>query len=150
MVSPTREFTLQSLHVAQEIDISAPVEIAFAVLLEELGPEFKMQDGAGMPLVLEAWPGGRWYRDLGNQSGHFWGVVQVIKPPSLIEISGPLFMSYPAVNHLQYRLQAEGAGTRLVLTHRGFGDIEPAHREGVSAGWGHINQCIKQKAEARR
>ena len=47
-----------------------------------------------MPMKLEAWPGGRWYRDLGDGNGHFWGHVQAIKRPTLLEISGPLFMSY--------------------------------------------------------
>src|SRR6202040_911749 len=45
-----------------------------------------------MPMKLEAWPGGRWYRDLGDNNGHFWGVVQAIKRPTLLEITGPLFM----------------------------------------------------------
>ena len=41
-----------------------------------------------MPFKLEAWPGGRWFRDLGNNAGHLWGHVRVIKPPALLEISG--------------------------------------------------------------
>ena len=48
-----------------------------------------------MPMKIEPWPGGRWYRDLGNDNGHFWGHVQAIKQPTLLEIYGPLFMSYP-------------------------------------------------------
>ncbi|HEX3702577.1 MAG TPA: hypothetical protein VHU82_04550 [Vicinamibacterales bacterium] len=35
---------------------------------------------------LEAWPGGRWFRDLGDNTGHLWGHVQAIKPPTLPEI----------------------------------------------------------------
>ena len=60
-----------------------------------------------MPMKLEAWPGGRWYRDLGDDNGHFWGHVQAIKRPTLLEITGPLFMSYPVVSNLQYRLSEE-------------------------------------------
>ena len=41
-------------------------------------------------MKIEPWPGGRWYRDLGNNAGHLWGHVQVIKPPTLLEICGPL------------------------------------------------------------
>ena len=48
------------------------------------------------PMVIEPWPGGRWYRDLGNNAGHLWGHVQVIKPPTLLELCGPMFMSFPA------------------------------------------------------
>ena len=83
-------------------------------------------------MVLEAWPGGRWYRDFEKNTGHFWGHVQVIKPPTLLEISGPLFMSYAAMNHVQYRLVAEGTATKLTLTrYRAVGEISPQHREGV-------------------
>src|SRR5438045_9679010 len=28
---------------------------------------------------LEPWPGGRWFRDLGEGNGHFWGALQAIK-----------------------------------------------------------------------
>ena len=102
-----------------------------------------------MPMVLEAWPGGRWYRDLGNNSGHYWGHVQVIKPPTLLEICGPLFMSYPAVSHLQYRLTAEGAATRLQLTHRALGMITDEHRKGVVMGWSYCLERLRDLAERR-
>src|SRR5262245_34951716 len=121
MPTDTTEQALSTLHVCKEIEIAAPVEVAFAALLEELGPASEIPGGKPFPMVLEPWPGGRWYRDLGDKAGHFWGHVQVIKPPALLEISGPLFMSYPAVSHLQYRLMAQGAGTLLKLTHRAVG-----------------------------
>jgi uncharacterized protein YndB with AHSA1/START domain len=105
--------------------------------------------GKPMPMVIEAWPGGRWFRDLGNQSGHFWGHVQVIKPPALLEICGPFFMSFPGVNHLQYRLTAEGTGTKLKLVHRGFGEIPAEVREGVDEGWGSSLDRVLKIAESR-
>jgi hypothetical protein len=70
----------QTFEIKKEIEIAAPIEIAFESMLEELGPEGQMMDGTSMSFKLEAWPGGRWYRDLGNKSGHLWGHVQVIKP----------------------------------------------------------------------
>ena len=108
-----------------------------------------MPDGGGKPLAmrLEAWPGGRWFRDLGNNAGHLWGHVQVIKPPSLLEIYGPMPMSYPAVNHLQYRLTAEGGGTRLKFTHRGIGLIPKEHRDGMGEGWAFWVKRIRERAE---
>jgi hypothetical protein len=38
-----------------------------------------------MPLKIEPWPGGRWYRDLGDNNGHLWGHVQASKRPRLLE-----------------------------------------------------------------
>jgi hypothetical protein len=101
-------------------------------------------------MKLEPWPGGRWFRDLGNQAGHWWGHVQVIKPPKLLEIAGPLAMSYPAINHIQYRLTEQGAGTLLTLTHRAMGDILPEHRDGMPEGWHHNLERIRELAEHRK
>src|SRR5881409_2855940 len=117
--------------IQQEIEINAPLSVAFEALLEQLGPASEMPDGTPMPLKLEPWPGGRWYRDLGNNAGHFWGHVQVIKPPGLLELCGPMPMSYPAINHIQYRLTAEGKGTRLKFTHKAMGLIPQEHRDGM-------------------
>ena len=108
-----------------------------------------MPDGTPYPLKLEAWPGGRWYRDLGDNTGHLWGHVQVIKPPKLIEICGPMFMSYAAASHLQYRLTAEGNGTRLKLTHTAFGLIPEDHRAGVNEGWQYKIERIRKLAEQK-
>lgn len=149
MLTETMDESIHSLNLCQEIEIAAPIEIAFAAVLEEMGPGSQMPDGKPFPMKVEPWPGGRWYRDLGNNSGHFWGHVQVIKPPSLLEICGPLFMSYPAVSHVQYRLTVAGNGTRLKLTHRAIGQITLEHREGVAEGWSYGLQRVRQLAERR-
>jgi hypothetical protein len=137
------------LYIHKEVEIQAPVRVAFDALLEQIGPANEMPDGKPFPMRIEARPGGRWFRDLGNDSGHLWGHVQVIKPPTLLEISGPLFMSYAAISHVQYRLTEHGGGTLLSFTHRAMGEILADHREGVSLGWNHILECIRQRAEGR-
>ncbi len=67
---------IKSLHVVKEVQIAAPPDVVFQTVLEPHGP---MKD---MNMKLEPWPGGRWFRDLGNNTGHLWGHVQVIKPPT--------------------------------------------------------------------
>lgn len=141
--------TISTLSIRQEIDIVAPIEIAWEAVLDQMGPKSEMPDGKPFPFTLEAWPGGRLYRDTGNSTGHLWGHVQVIKPPKLLEIWGPMMMSYPAVNHLQYRLTAEGATTRLQLSHRAMGIIDEQHREGMTKGFEFWVQRMKKLAEAR-
>ena len=146
----TEETAVQTLVIRKEELIDAPIEIAFQAMLDELGPESQMPDGKPMPLTLEAWPGGRWYRDLGNNAGHLWGHVQVIKPPGLLELWGPMPMPYPAVNHIQYRLTAEGDGTRIKLTHKAMGLIPPEHRDGMDEGWEFWLKRIREIAESRK
>jgi uncharacterized protein YndB with AHSA1/START domain len=141
--------SIAALEICKEIEIAAPVDICFEAVLAELGPEGQMADGRPFPMKIEPWPGGRWYRDLGDNSGHLWGHVQVIKPPTLLEIWGPLMMSYPAVNHLQYRLKPEGGVTRVVFLHRAMGLILAEHRDRMPEGWGHWLERIRQLAERK-
>ncbi len=103
-----------------------------------------------MPMKIEPWPGGRWYRDLGDGNGHFWGVVQAIKRPTLLEITGPLFMSYPAVSNVQYRLSQVEGGTLIQFRHSAMGLIQEDHRKGVTGGWAYMNAGAKKRAEAAR
>ncbi len=149
MVTSTPDQTDRTLEVVKEEKISAPIGVVFEALLEQLGPHFDTPEGSAFPMKLEPWPGGRWYRDLGDNAGHLWGHVQVIKPPALLEIYGPMFMSYPVAQHVQWRLTADGGATRLTVTHRAFGPIAPEHRDGVGRGWSHILSRIRE-ATGRR
>ena len=140
---------VSSFKLMKEETIAAPIEIVFEAVLDEVGPECQMMDGKPFPLKLEAWPGGRWFRDLGNNTGHLWGHVQVIKPPNLLEIIGPMPMSYPAINHIQYRLTAHGSGTVLKFTHQAMGAITRDHRDGMPKGWDFWLGRIRQLAESK-
>jgi uncharacterized protein YndB with AHSA1/START domain len=139
-----------TLNVTEEIHVRAPLETTFAALLEQLGPQNDTPDGKPMPLKVEAWPGGRWYRDLGDNNGHFWGNVQAIKRPTLLEFTGPLFMSYPVVSNVQYRLSEKDGGTLITFHHTALGLILEDHRRGVSKGWSFIHEAVRKRAEALR
>lgn len=149
MTTTAVEQVPSTLSVTKEVVIEASPEIVFECVLEEMGPGSELPDGTPFPMKVEPWPGGRWYRDLGNNAGHLWGHVQVIKPPTLLEVCGPMFMSYPAISHVQYRLTPSGAGTALKIVHRALGLIPPEHREGVSSGWEHGLTRIRELAAAR-
>src|ERR1700688_4550446 len=135
-----------TLNITQEIHVKASLEVTFAALLEEL-VENETPDGKRMSMKIEPWPGGRWYRDLGEDNGHFWGHVQAIKRPTLLEITGPLFMSYPVVSNLQYRLSESNGGTLIKFRHSAFGLIQEEHRAGVTKGWDAILNFIRVRAE---
>jgi hypothetical protein len=150
MTMTAMDEVIRTLDFNKDQRIDAPIDIAFEALLEEIGPGNQGPPGQSMPMKLEPWPGGRWYRDLGNNTGHLWGHVQVIKPPTLLEIWGPMFMSYPAAGHIAYRLKADGQSTVLTLRHRAFGMIPEEHVTGVRSGWSSILERIAQAAMKRK
>jgi hypothetical protein len=138
-----------TLNITQEIHVRASLDATFTALLEEIGPHNTLADGQPMPMKLEAWPGGRWYRDLGDNNGHFWAHVQAIKRPTLLEFTGPLFMSYPVVSNMQYRLSEQDGGTLIKFRHSALGLIQEEHRKNVSTGWSKLHDRVRARAEAR-
>jgi hypothetical protein len=136
-------FTLNS-----EIHVKATLEKTFAALLEQLGPGNETLEGKSLNLKIEAWPGGRWYRDLGDGNGHFWAVVQAIKRPTLLEFSGPLFASFPLVNNVQYRLKEVNGGTLIVFRHTALGLLTDEHRAEMPKGWASMHERVRRYAEA--
>ncbi len=150
MTSTLPEIESLTLTVNQEIRVRASIEVTFAALLEQLGPLNERPDGSPMPLVVEPWPGGRWFRDLGDGNGHFWAHVQAIKRPTLIEFCGPLFMSHPVANNVQYRLSEENGETLIKFCHSGFGLVQEEHKKGVVTGWGYIHEQVRKRAEGLR
>jgi hypothetical protein len=132
-----------TLDVQQEIEIAAPAERAFDALLQRLGPRFQTPAGQSLGMKLEPWPGGRWFRDLGDHDGHLWGHVQVFKRPTLVEICGPLFMSYPALSHVQFRITTVGGKSLLAFRHLALGMIQEDHRRGVTGGWANLLKGVQ-------
>jgi len=139
-----------TLDLTEEIRVQASLDATFDALIDEMGPHNTGIGGVPMPMVLEARPGGRWYRDLGDDNGHFWGHVQAIKRPTLLEITGPLFMSMPVVANLQYRLKEVDGGTLISFRHSALGFIPDDFRQGMMRGWAALHDRVRTQAQARR
>jgi hypothetical protein len=146
------EPTLESLTftINQEIRVQAPLDTTFAALLEQLGPGNETPDGKSLSLRIEPWPGGRWYRDLGEDNGHLWAHVQAIKRPTLLEFVGPIFASFPLVNNVQYRLSEVDGETLITFRHTAFGLLTDQHKLEMPKGWGSMHERVRQHAEASR
>lgn len=147
MAATVKQDVVQAFEIVRDELIAAPMDIVFETILEQMGPMNSTPEKP-MPMVLEAYPGGRWFRDLGEGTGHFWGTVQAIKPPALLEICGPLFMSTPAMSTLQYRLSEENGETRMRFTHRAMGWMT-GQEQGVDSGWSQLLDRIRAAAAQR-
>jgi Activator of Hsp90 ATPase homolog 1-like protein len=136
-----------SLNITEEIRVRSSLTATFAALLEEMGPSNEGQPGAPMPMILEPWPGGRWFRDLGDNNGHLWGHVQAIKQPTLLEITGPLMMSFAVASNLQYRLKEIDGGTLITLRHTALGLFPDGYRDALSQGWPQLFDRVRRRVE---
>ena len=138
-----------TLTVTEEIRVGASLDTTFETLLEEMGPHNETPYGDKLPMRIEPWPGGRWFRDLGADDGHFWGVVQAIKRPSLLEICGPLFLSPPVMSNLQYRLTPVEGGTLITFRHSALGFVPDEVRKNLGNGWHALHARIQRVAEQK-
>ena len=144
--------TLEDMTVTinQEIHVKAPLDTTFAALLDQLGPGNETPDGTSLSLKIEAWPGGRWYRDLGDGNGHLWAHVQAIKRPTLLEFTGPIFASFPLVNNVQYRLKEVDGGTLIAFRHTALGLLTNQHKLEMPKGWASMHDRVRRQAERQR
>ena len=138
----------QTFTITEEIAVHASIEQTFQSLVAEMGRLNETPEGAPLPMVLETYPGGRWYRDLGGDNGHLWGFVQSIKRPTLLEIWGPLFMSTAATSNLLYRLSETPEGALITFTHTLVGPFPEDHRPRMASGWTALHARVRKAAEA--
>src|SRR5947209_19549174 len=124
-----------TLDITESVDVNADIGDVYRSVLYRLGEGSTNAQGESMQMILEQWPGGRWFRDRGHGVGHLWGHVQVIKAPVLLELSGPMFMSYPALNHVEIKLDQAPGGTKVTLRHRAIGFLDETHRQNIGTGW---------------
>lgn len=134
--------------ITEEMRVRASIETTFNSLVAQLGRLNQTPDGRPLPMIFEARPGGRWYRDLGGDNGHLWGFVQSIKRPALLEIWGPLFLSTATTSNLIYRLSEAGGETLISFKHTLVGPVPEEFRENMEPGWEAIHARVKQHAEA--
>ena len=147
MTIATSDIEQLSLNITEETLVRSSITATFAALLEEMGPANEGQPGTPMPMVLEPWPGGRWFRDLGGNNGHLWGHVQAIKAPTLLEIAGPLMMSFAVSSNLQYRLKEVDGGTLITIRHSALGLFPEGYREEMSKGLPKILDRVRRRLE---
>jgi hypothetical protein len=139
---------MQTFTITEEISVHASLDRTFASLVAQMGRLNEAPDGTPLPMILEARPGGRWYRDLGGENGHLWGFVQSIKRSELLEIWGPLFMSTGATSNLLYRLSEAPEGTLIKFTHTVVGPFPEDHRPRLATGWAALHARVRKAAES--
>jgi len=119
-----------------EVSIDAPPEAVQRAVLEDFDLWMHSpQNGKRMGLRIEAFVGGRVFRDLGDGHGHLWAHISVLKP-GLIEMVGPFAATEPCYSLIRFRFTDSGANqTRLTFSHQASGAIPEGMLEGAPLGW---------------
>ncbi len=73
--------------------------------------------------------------------------MQAIKRPTLLEITGPLFMSYPVVSNVQYRLTEVEGGTLIAFRHAALGFVPDDVSNWLVAGMEALFERVRKQAE---
>jgi hypothetical protein len=73
--------------------------------------------------------------------------VQAIKRPTLLEITGPLMMSFAVASNLQYRLTEVDGGTLIILRHTAIGLFPDKFREALGQGWPLLFDRVRRRLE---
>jgi len=147
MVPSEQSLDNLTLTISRDIHVKAPLNVTFAALLEQLGPGNETPDGKSLNMKIEAWPGGRWYRDMGEDNGHFWANVKAIVRPTLLEFVGPLFASFPFVSNVQYRLKEVEGGTVIAFQHLALGFVPEDQKPQMEVGWASMHDRVRRRAE---
>ena len=73
--------------------------------------------------------------------------MQAIKRPTLVEITGPMMMSFAVASNVQYRLKEVDSGTVITLHHTALGLFPEGYREALSQGWSGIFDRLRKRVE---
>ena len=71
--------------------------------------------------------------------------MQAIKRPTLLEITGPLMMSFGVASNVQCRLKEVDGGTMIVFRHTALGLFPDGYREALSQGFKTIFDRIRRR-----
>lgn len=130
---------LGTVNLRLEVTVEAPPARVFAALTDEIGfwwgaPYLRDKERA-VDFVLEARPGGRALEVWGDGAGAVWAEVTRIRAPEVLELTGRIGMTGPALSVVTFELAPDGKGTRVTLTHQAVGDVDDETRTGYQDGW---------------
>jgi len=139
--------------IKAEIDLAVPPERVFRSLTD--ANELASWWGADEMYRTKDWaidlrPGGKWSTRTvaadGSESTVDGEYIEVDPPRRLVFTWRPSWDDY-AVTTIEYELQPIASGTRLLVTHSGFGDRATA-AAGTGEGWKRVLEWLGEFVEA--
>lgn len=128
---------MSSFHIEQKIVIKADPERVFDALTKNVGSwwskHFSKEPKA---IKLESEIGGRFYEEFGEGgSGALFAFVSYIDYGKALILTGPMGMTAPVLNFIQFELEPQDGSTLLRLSHKALGEVEQEVLSNYEAGW---------------
>ena len=84
--------------------------------------------------TIETFVGGRWMQEWDN-GGALFGNFTVWDPPKMLALVGPLAMTRPAHNVLEFLFDQTDGGTQVIVRHEAYGVFDDDTEEMYASGW---------------
>ena len=125
------------INIEQEIRIKASPDRVFDAITSEIDKWWAYRVCKdGLPMKLEAWPGGLFVETDANGNGLVWGRVLQIVRPKIIRIEEPMGnMPLPRSGAHIYKLVADGEHTIVKLTCQQMGQLNEKDKACLESGW---------------
>jgi uncharacterized protein YndB with AHSA1/START domain len=136
--------------VVKTIDVPCPPETAFRIFTADFAAWWPKEShsvstmSGGQParsVMLEPGVGGALGEVAHDGTAHTWGSISVWEPPARLSFLWHVRRPVEQATVVDVTFEAEGTGTRVTLTHRGWevlGDKAAETRDDYDAGWVHV------------
>ena len=144
--------------VRAQVEVRQPPAKAFALLTNHMGDWWRGTPGENpaVAIVLEPFPGGRWFEVDAAGAETQWGKVVEWQPPSRVlliwEMNGRFQYDPEVVTEIEISFtETASGGTRVALEHRKlepYGADAESLAESISKGWPKQLQGFARFADA--
>lgn len=145
----------QPARVAQvvcEIEINAPREAVYRAWFDDVNNWFYENEEAQKtrPTRCEEKIGGKFYLEYPNGGFNIIGELTMIKKNEKIRMRGDCTMPDAMIANMTISFTTEGAGTKVKVEHKMFGEFDDSTPGGFEEGWMDGLVKLKELLETRR
>ena len=116
---------VQILTRVYEIQLSVPIEIAWQRMVHEVDSWWPHCYKDGSTVLIEAYPGGRWWeRFADGVNGSLWGHVVYIDPPTVLKVIGNFALPGVSNSAGVWRMEENADGTLLKVSGEMLGAFD--------------------------
>jgi hypothetical protein len=129
------EQVVRQLSITERYFYAQNQQLVWRAITSEIGLWWSERVHDEARTVIDAMPGGSWTQ-MWSTGGALLGTVTQVQAPVLLRINGPLAMSTPVFNTVEFVLEPTAEkGTNLYLTHHAFGLLGPDDQDAYGEVW---------------